>query len=57
MAHFFALGPVNAGEQYGDEGFLGLEFGAKVSHFGGELFDLLVFGVDRISGSKRYAEY
>jgi len=56
VAHFFALGPVNAGEQCGDEGFLGLEFGAKVSHFGGELFDLLVFGVDRISGSKRYAD-
>lgn len=56
VAHLFALGPVYAGEQCGDEGFLGLEFGAKVSHFGGELFDLLVFGVDRISGSKRYAD-
>jgi len=53
MAHLLAFGSVDAGEQSGDEGFLGLklgsidfEFRTKFGNFSGEFFDLLVLGVD-----------
>lgn len=52
VAHFLALGTVDASEERGDEGFLGLEFSSKFGDFGGELFDLLVLGVDGVFRSK-----
>jgi hypothetical protein len=56
VTHLLALGPIDTGEERGDEGFLGLKFGSKFSDFGGELFDLLVLGVDGDFNSKWRAE-
>lgn len=44
--HFFALGPVDAGEQRGDDAFLKLKFFTEAGHFCSKVCDLLVFLFD-----------
>jgi hypothetical protein len=44
--HFFALGPVDAGEQRGDDAFLKLKFFTETGHFNSKVCNLLVFLFD-----------